>query len=178
MPTTKHQQTDKVIVKKFASEFVKSGGNATQAALATKPNKYATARMMGYKLMKRDDVKEAINEAMASQEITIEWLLTQRKQLIEKGMDQVNNGFIPYKLDKDGKKITNNVEISPSDIDKNLQGIERMISILGGSNSNDVPNASSHIHLHLEQATVSEVIAKRNELSGWFGEILEGEKID
>lgn len=163
-------------VKKFAKSYIKHGGNATQAAMEIQPYTYDSARQVGSKMMKRQDVQEAIREALEENEITIGWLMSQRKKLIQKGIEQVDNGFDQYQRDEKGNPIKKNVEISPKDIHSHLQGIEKMIEVLGGNNSSDNSNASKHLHLHLEQKTMREIVDKRNELNSWFSGILQDEE--
>jgi hypothetical protein len=161
------KHTSQVQVAKFARAFVKNGGNATQAALETKPVKYNSARQLGHHLLKREDVKQAIIQALADTGIDYKYVLSAHKQFIDKGLKQLN-----------GKRTETEPFISPSDTNKHLQGVFNVMRVLEGDGKTPDSNASQHVHLHLENATVKEVIHKRNELSGWFNGILDGEKID
>lgn len=166
-----------VEVKKFAKAFIENGGNATQAAMEVRGLKYDSARTVGMRLSRREDIKAEIRRALQEQKIDMNWLLAQRKKIITKGQEQLDNGYIPIKTDSNGQPIGENVKITPSDVHQHLQGIEKMIGMLGQDEVNTDSN-TSHYHLHLENKTVKEVLQERKKHSDWFTQIIDGEKID
>ncbi len=84
-------------------------------------------------------------------------------------MDQAENGFKPMK-----DKKTYNVKVAPSDVSKNLSGIENLLKLVGDGGSTNNPNTSNHLHLHLQDKTHKEIIDERNAHKDWFDGVLEG----
>jgi hypothetical protein len=151
--------------KKFAKAYIKNGGVAAHAALEIKPYAATSARTVGIRMLKREDVQKAIAEAMEQEGISFGYLLNARKQFVDAGLKQLN-----------GQKRENEPLVSPKDVHSHLLGLEAISKRLeeaGGEN-----NSSRSVHLHLDSKSVPEVLAKRNEVSSWFTSILDGEVID
>jgi hypothetical protein len=148
--------------KKFVKAFIEHGGNATRAAQEVRPVKYESARTLGMRLMRREDIKREIAEALEEHGISMGYVLNVRRKFVDVGVRQL-----------EGKKGANEPWVSPKDVNSHLQGIEGIMKRLeedGGKNPSHVG-----LHLHLDSKSVPEVIAKRNELSSWFNEILDGD---
>ncbi len=167
MPRRRTQQINDTQLTKFVGNFIENGGNATQAALATRPSGYNTARSLGYRLMKRDDVKALIAQTLDEMKIDYKYVLGSHKQFVDKGIKQLN-----------GEKKDNEPFVSPSDAYKHLQGIYTVMSVLGEKDGNEVSQGSKHLHLHLDSSNVSEIIKQRNASKTFFDDILGTKAVD
>lgn len=104
----KRRQKRKLTVKerKWLSEYLKNGGNATQAALAsTGATSYESARTMGSQIKKR--LEPEINAALTKWGLTEEKLVTTHVDLLDSKKDAVRAKAVEmgYKLIyKDGEK--------------------------------------------------------------------------
>lgn len=150
-------------VKKFSNAFIENGGNATQAA--HKMRKYTTesARDAGSKMLKRVDVQEEIKRALEITGIDYEYVLGSRKKFIEAGIRQL-----------DGRKGKKESIVTSKDTHSHLLGVESVLSRLGGNDNNNNKN-TQHLHLHLEEKNQKELLTKRQELAGWFSNIIDGD---
>lgn len=159
-PPVGRTMTNKTIVKKFAREYVKNGGNATQAALAAKPVTYDSARQTGMRLLKREDVQLEIQRALDAHGIDYDYLIDARKQFVETGLKQLS-----------GQKKDNEPFISPADVDRHLRGIEGIYDKIGAGGESGTNSTSNHLHLHLKSP--KELLTKRHELGNWFDDITD-----
>lgn len=150
----------KVLVKKFAKEFVRNGGVGVQALLSAKPMSYDSARTTSARLLKREDVQQEIMKALEATDLDYEYVLGIRKQFVDKGTSQLN-----------GNKADNEPFVSPADVSKHLQGIENVLLRVGELAPNNSPG-SKHLHLHLETEDVGEIIKQRNTSASFFNDIL------
>lgn len=136
--------------KRFVKEYIKTG-NAKQSALEAFNVKESSAGQVAHQKLKQDHIQVMIKEAMAAENLDPQWVIKQRKQIIEKGMKELDS-----------------VKIAPSDIEKNLTGLEKLMLL----NGNKGENSNSHQHLHLHGSlTRQEVLDKRQEVSSFFEDI-------
>jgi hypothetical protein len=107
----KYRQKKKlpVLEKKWLSEYLKNGGNATQAALiATNCTTYDTAKSRGAQLKKA--LEPEINAALTKWGLTEEKIVTTHVELLDSKKDAVRMKAVEqgYKLIyKDGEKDSN-----------------------------------------------------------------------
>lgn len=136
--------------KRFVKEFVKTG-NGKQSALEAFNVKPGSAGQVAYQKLKQSHIQEMIKQAMEDEKLDPKWVIKQRKKIIVDGMNGLDS-----------------VKILPSDIEKNLSGLERLMGMNGEKGSG---NGSGAKHLHLHQAPRGEVLAKRKEINAFFSEI-------
>lgn len=80
--------------KAFTKEYIKNGGNGTQAALkAFNVKSRENAKATAYKVLKRHHVKLAIDEILNSKGLTLEDLSRYSQQIITKGITEGKPSF-------------------------------------------------------------------------------------
>jgi hypothetical protein len=141
--------------RKFVKEYVKHGNLGEAVKESYNPKTKQSASSMGSQIIKRPRVQRAIIEAMQEQNITPDWLLSKKKTLINQGMRQLPNQ-----------------RVSPETLNKTLDSMFKLYATAGVSIQHN-----SQLHLHLHEKTRGEVLAKRNEYSDYFNEILDGETV-
>lgn len=73
--------------KLFVKKMVETKGNRTEAYLQSYDTKSRrNAKLGGAVLMKKPHIREAVNEALESKGMTLDWILEQDKQIIESGI--------------------------------------------------------------------------------------------
>lgn len=165
-----------VQIKKFVKNYVENGGNGTQAMLATRPMNAVSAARAASRWLQRGEVRQAIAEALEKQNIDPDWIMSKRKQIINKGLEQLESGYVPYIKDEAGNTVAQTVQVTPGDVHKHLDGIESLMMAVGGIDKSD-NSSNKHLHLHLNAENVGEIIAQRNQSKSFFDEIL-GEKTE
>lgn len=87
MPKTR----DKLSIKEeiFVGQMVKTKGNRTESALVAYNTKSKrNAKLIGGQLMKKPRIQEAVHEALQSKGMTIDWIISQDKKIIEAGIKE------------------------------------------------------------------------------------------
>ena len=164
MKARKHIAGNKIEERKFARAIVSNGGNATQAVLDTgKKIKRASARTRGKDLLKRESVREEIEKALKDSGVSFKYVLDARKEVVEQG-----------KRHLDGRRRDKELLVTPKDMHSHLQGIESIM--LRTADKGNLSNKSKHLHLHLEEKSQKELLEKRQELSSWFTDVIEGDQ--
>lgn len=140
--------------RKFVKEYARTG-NLTQSALeAYDTDKKTSAASIGSRLVKKPHIQDAIEEALDKTGMSAEWILEQKKKLIDKGMNDLQDA-----------------KVSPEVVNKSLDSLLKLYSSVDKSSL--VNNKSIHLHQHLHQATRDEVLKKRQESVNWFNEIID-----
>lgn len=164
MKARKHIVGNKVEEKKFVDAYVANGGNATEAIIATgKKIKRASSARRGSDLLKRKDIQLQIQDALEATGIDYKYVLDARKEVVQQGRNHLK-----------GKRKDRELLVTPKDIHSHLMGIETVLGRIGESGLNT--NKSQHLHLHLEEKSQKELLEKRQELSSWFTDVIEGDQ--
>lgn len=79
--------------KSFVKEYVKNGGNGTQAALTAFNTKKKNAQGTAWKVLQRPHITEAIEEVLNRKGLTLDDLSRYAKQVITKGISEGNPSF-------------------------------------------------------------------------------------
>jgi len=168
MPVKKNRTTPLVKRKKFARAIVRNGGNITQSYMETVPVKYNTARVNGSLFAKRPDVQRAILEACEEAGVDYRYLLKTRKKFVDAGVSELEKQL-------DDKSGLYRPKVSSADTSKHLQGMEKTLERVGSDGlTNDSTRGNKHLHLHLNDKTPGEILQKRQELSQFFTDIIDG----
>ena len=150
----------KTIKKRFVTEYLKNGGNATRAVQKVNKNlTYDSARTIAVRLMKRDDVQLAIQWALEETSIDYKYVLQSRKKFVDVGINQLEEG-----------RKENELFVSPKDVHSHLLGIEGILGRLGEGASQS-PGGS--LHIHIDASDHQGLLEKRRELMGFFTGITE-----
>jgi hypothetical protein len=132
--------------KRFVKEFIKTG-NATQSAVVAYTKNRTSASAIGHRKLKMGNIQAMIQQAMVDEDLDPAYTIHQRKVLVETGMSQL----------KDNK-------VTPADILKSLDGLEKLMGITGSTQS-----FQSHLHLH--QAPLQDVVDYRSKQGKYFDQI-------
>lgn len=158
------KQVTDVQKTKFVNEYVKNGGNATQAMIKTgRKITYDSAKQLGHALVNRDDVQLEIRKALVDSGVDYNFVVKTRKEFIESGVRQLR-----------GEKYKNEPVITSKDTNSHLLGIENILAKSWDSGSINKQN-NKHLHLHLEEKDQKELLTKRQELNNWFTDIIDNE---
>lgn len=140
--------------KVFVKEFVRTGSPkaaAREAYSATvKPNGWSVT---ADRKLKQKHIQEMIFKAMKEKNITPEWVIDKRQQLVNKGMEMLGDM----------------TKVQPSDIHQNLKVLEQLMGMYGEKTNGQ--NGNLHKHIHLHDKPRDEVIKKRQELVDYFDAI-------
>ncbi len=137
--------------RKFVREYVDHGNITDAAAEAFNHKTRQSAAAHGSQLLKKKDIRQAILKKMEEKNITVDYLLENRKKLIDKGVEGLDDS-----------------KVSPELLNKALEQMTGMYITLGDGLNN---KTNSQVHLHLHEAPRSEVIAKSKENRAFFDAI-------
>lgn len=118
----------KIHAKRFAEEYIKNGGDATNAVLAIKTMKKNSALVRGKRLMERKEIRSEIEKAMNKHHIDFTYTMGIRKKVINKGILGIDN-----------------MRVSAGDVHNYLTGMEKVLLSL--DNRNQPNDKSSNVYI-------------------------------